>query len=119
MKVFKFLLILLAVLALLSFACKPKEKVEEPVQEETENPIDNWTTEVKAMVEKWEAKVAEGKLTDADLDEYVKEKQALMEQAQGLDLEANTTEEQKPKVMELMQMMDKLDTESIPAAMKK
>lgn len=118
MNMFKLLLILMAVLSLLAFACKAKEQAEEVVEEQIENPIDKWAGEVKAVVEKWEARVAEGKLTDADLEEYIKEKNALIEQTKNFDLEGDATEEQKPMLMDLMARMDKLDGESIPAAIK-
>lgn len=119
MKTLRLMLVFLTVIALLTIACKAKEQTPELVEEQTLTPAEQWTADVKALVEKWEAKVAEGNLTDADLQEYVAAKKPLMEAAQGPDFEAQFSEDQKPLVMELMQRMDKLDNETIPAAMKK
>ncbi len=121
MKATKYFLILLALVAMFTFACKTEteEVAEEVVEEVVANPIDKWIGDVKAVVEAWEAKTAAGKLTDADLEAWIAAKQPLMEAVQTLDLENASTEAQKPVLEDLMARMDKLDNETIPAALNK
>lgn len=123
MKMLRLLMIVMVVLSMMAFACKAKEKVEAAMDstkvEEIANPIDTWTAEVKTLVETWEKKAAEGKITDAQLDEFIKAKDVLLKQSETLDLEAKTTEAQKPVVQEVMGRMDKLINETLPKAMKK
>lgn len=122
MKVFRLMILVLAVCSLLAFACKAKEKVEavadSTVAEAIANPIDTWTAEVKTLVETWEKKAGEAKITDAELQEFVKAKDALVKQSETLGLEANSTEAQKPLIQNLMARMDKLINETLPKAMK-
>ncbi len=121
MKATKYFLILLALVAMFTFACKTEtEEVAEEVAEEViANPIDKWIGDVKAVVETWEAKAAAGKLTDADLEAWVAAKKPLQEASMTLDLENASTEAQKPILEDLMKRMDKLDNELIPNAMAK
>jgi len=120
MKVSKYFLILLVLVALFAFACKKEAPpvVEEITEEVVANPIDKWIGDVKAFVEEWEAKAA-GKLTDKDLEAFVAGQKPLQEASMSLDLENAATEEQKPVLKDLMERMDKLGNELIPAAMKK
>lgn len=119
MKATKYFLILLALVALFTFACKPEAETEKKVETEevVVNPIDKWMADVKALVEPWEAKAKEGNLTQADWDEFIAAKQPLMDAANKLDQTA-LTEEQKPIMEDLMARMDKLNSETIPAAVK-
>ena len=121
MKATKYFLILLALVAMFTFACKTEtEEVAEEVAEEViANPIDKWIGDVKAVVETWEAKAAAGKLTDADLEAWGAAKKPLQEATMTLDLENASTEAQKPILEDLMKRMDKLDNELIPNAMAK
>ncbi len=119
MKATKYFLILLALVAMFMFACKTKAETDEAVEieEVVENPIDKWMGDVKVVVEAWEAKAAAGNLTQADWDEFIAAKTPLMETAKELDQTA-LTEEQKPIMDDLMARMDKLNSVTIPAAVK-
>ena len=111
MKMLRLLMLVLVVLSMMAFACKAKVKVEA-------DPIDTWAADVKTLVETWEIKAGEGKITDAQFEEYAAAKSALMQRAQTLDLEAKATEAQTTVIQDLNGRMDKLDNVTIPKAMK-
>lgn len=110
MKATKYFLILLAMVAMFTFACntETEEVAEEVVEEEVVNPIDKWIGDVKVIVEEWEAKAAEGPLSMEDIEAFGAAKQPLMEAAQALDLENAATEEQAAQIQDLNQRMDAL-----------
>ena len=117
MKMLRILMLVLVVLTMMAFACKAKVEVDATADSTVvveASPVAIWTAELKTVVETWEKKAGEGKITNADFDVYAAAKADLMKKAETLDLEANATDELK----DLMARMDKLDQETIPKAMK-
>lgn len=114
MKVSKLMLVILALVTMLAFACKQKaeEAPADTMMVETEevqmDPIDQWSADVKVVVEKWEAKTATAKLTMAEIEEFAAETKPLMERAASLDLEAKATEAQAAIIKDLNARMDAL-----------
>ncbi len=115
MKATKMFLILLAVVAMFTFACNdadtPETDANTQNNEEMENqedvdPIDAWIGEVEAVVNEYEPKMVDGALPAADLEAFAAAKAPLMEKAQTLDLENKSTSEQKAKIEPLMARMD-------------